>query len=126
MRAGTAEGLSRAQGLSPSCSSCSSKLGAARGCCGTLHWYPPRVQNPIALGIHQDAPGIQHQYAPEPFPPSKLLLTHCTSTPLPQASTAPLHLKRAKQGQHPVPGMGGLQEPPAATRPGQGGSRRMP
>lgn len=35
-------------GLSPSCSS---KLRAALGCCGTLHWYPPRVPNQIALGI---------------------------------------------------------------------------
>lgn len=116
-------GRGAAPGLFPSCPTCSSKLRATLGRSGIQHCYPSRVQNQIALGI-------QHRDAPEPcapsLPPSKLLLTHCTSTPLPQAPAAPLHLQRAKQGQRPVPAMGGLQEPPAAARAGQGGIRRMP
>lgn len=119
VRAGTVVGQPWAQELSPSCSRCSSKLGAALGCCGVPHG---------------DALGIQHRDAPSPcaptLPASKLspgplqLLLHESSSPprqhppLPQAPAAPLHLKWAKQGQRCVPGTGWLLEPPAAAGPG--------
>lgn len=74
VRAGAEKGQPQGQGLSPSCSNCSSKLGAALGCCGILHWDAPGIQHWIALGIqHQDALG----HCAPTLPASKL--SYCPS-----------------------------------------------
>lgn len=130
MRAGVVEGQPPVPGLSPSCSNRSSKLGAAMGYCGILHWD--------ALGrctgtLHWDAPGLcAPTLPPSKLPPCRIqLLLHGSSIPphqhlpLPQAPAAPLHSKGAKEGcagrSCPGDGASDVCLPPWGTLPGQGG-----